>query len=329
MHKHYYLLIIWIINTFKIFMQKTQKKFIICLFSISTILVSAYAMANLYEIPKNGSRLIGQYESYKVKSGDYFNSIAHFYNIGFLALMNANPGIDPLFIPVGSKLQIPIRMILPDVPYQGIVINLPEFRMYYFPKNSNEVYVFAVGIGREGRETPTMQSRIKSKIKNPSWTPNARIRADHLKKQGETLPLVVPPGKDNPLGDYALQLEYGANNYWIHGTNQNFGIGMRVSAGCIRMYPDDIDWLFHQISKNEKVTIINQPIKIATEPNGDNILEVHSPLSTKKNPSPNLNILNSLAELKILEMDNQNKIDHDKLKKALRLHQGIPVNINI
>ena len=242
--------------------------------------------------------------------------------------MDANPGIDPLFPPVGNKLQIPIRMLLPDMPYQGIVINLPEFRMYYFPKDSDEVHVFAVGIGRMGRPTPTMQSRIKSKIKNPSWTPNAKIRADHLKNRGENLPLVVPPGKDNPLGNYALQLEYGANNYWIHGTNQNFGIGMRVSAGCVRMYPDDIAWLFNHISKNEEVKIINQPIKIATEPNGEKILEVHSPLSTKESPSPNLNILNTLAELKILELDKKNKIDHDKLKKALLLHQGIPVNIN-
>ena len=299
---------------------------ILCFFTI-IIMFPAPATPTAYSIPENGSRLIGSHELYKVRPGDYFHSIARFYNIGLIALMESNPGIDPLLPPSGTKLQIPIRMLLPDVPYRGIVINLPEFRLYYFPKGTNKVHVFPVGIGRIGRPTPIMRSRVMSKVEKPSWTPNARIRADHLAKYGKELPLIVPPGEDNPLGDYALQLEFGSNNYWIHGTNQNFGIGMRVSAGCVRMNPADIAWLFEQVTINEEVRIINQPIKIAVEPNGEKMLEVHSPLSTGKEQSEQEYDFNKLDE--IIKFNKQNEIDHNEVKRALLLHLGIPVNVDI
>ncbi len=301
--------------------------FFCCFMTITATLHAASAAATEYSIPENGSRLIGSHEVYTVRPGDYFHSIARFYNIGLIALMESNPEVDPLLPPVGTKLQIPIRMLLPEVPYRGVVINLPEFRLYYFPEGTNTVHVFPVGIGRVGRTTPIMHSRIISKVEKPSWTPTARIRADHLAKYGKELPLTVPPGEDNPFGDYALQLEFGANNYWIHGTNQNFGIGMRVSAGCIRMNPDDIAWLFQQIAINEEVRIINQPIKIAAEPNGDKILEVHSPLSTSKKASQPPSDLSEIDE--IVKFKQQNKLDHEQVKKALLLHRGIPVNVAI
>ena len=295
-----------VLNHYYMLKQKTAINLIPCLFTIISILIPVSTTATMYPIPENGSRLIGSHELYKVRPGDYFHSIARFYNIGLIALMESNPGIDPLLPPLGAKLQIPIRMLLPDVPYRGIVINLPEFRLYYFPKGTNKVHVFPVGIGRIGRSTPVMQSRVMSKVKNPSWIPNARIRADHLAKYGKELPSIVPPGEDNPLGDYALQLEFGQNNYWIHGTNQNFGIGMRVSAGCIRMNPEDIAWLFEQITVDEEVRIINQPIKIATEPNGEKIVEVHSPLS--ENNEQTEYDLNKLD--KIIKFNKQDKIDN-------------------
>ncbi len=317
----------WLNNCFYKLKKSTVSALILCFMAIIPPLLPASAAATAYSIPENGSRLIGSHEVYTVRPGDYFHSIARFYNIGLIALMESNPGIDPLLPPVGTKLQIPIRMLLPDVPYRGIVINLPEFRLYYFPKGSNAVHVFPVGIGRVGRTTPVMHSRVIRKVEKPSWTPTARIRADHLAKYGKELPLTVPPGEDNPFGDYALQLEFGANNYWIHGTNQNFGIGMRVSAGCVRMNPDDIAWLFQQIAINEEVRVINQPIKIAAEPNGEKILEVHSPLSTTKKPSKAQTDLIQVDE--IVKFKKQNKLDHEQVKRALLLHQGIPVNVAI
>lgn len=289
------------------------------------MLTSESTSATAYPIPANGGRLIGSHEFYQIKSGDYFHSIARFYNIGLLALMESNPGIDPLLPPLGTKLQIPLSMLLPDVPHRGIVINLPEFRLYYFAKDTNKVYVFPVGIGRIDRPTPVMHSRIMSKIKDPSWTPNARIKADYLAKYGKELASTIPAGKNNPLGKYALQLEFGHNNYLIHGTNQNFGIGMRVSAGCIRMNPDDIAWLFEQVSRNVEVRIINQPIKVSVEPNGENILEVHAPLSPSRDQTEyDLKKLNMLVK-----SNNRHVIDNKEVKKALLLRYGIAINVDI
>lgn len=288
-------------------------------------LVFSNAEAVSYPIPSDGSRLIGKHELYKVKPGDYFHSVAQFYNIGLIALMEANPSADP-FLPIpGTQLQIPKQMILPDVPYRGIVINLPELRLYYFSEKTNQVHVFPVGIGRIERPTPTMQSKVMSKIKNPNWTPNARFKADYFAKYGKQLPGVIPAGVDNPLGDYALQLAFADNSYLIHGTNKNFGIGLRVSAGCIRMNPEDIAWLFTQVSTNEPVLIIDQPIKATSEPNGENILEVHSPLS--KNNNATEYELEGNDEL--LKFSRQYNIDRLQLKKTLLLQQGLPINVNI
>jgi lipoprotein-anchoring transpeptidase ErfK/SrfK len=303
---------------------KAANNFILCLTIILTVLIPVLANAKVYPIPKNGARLIGFHEIYKVKAGDYFHSIAKFYHIGLIALMESNPDIDPFLPPPGTELKIPNRMLLPDVPYQGIVINLPELRLYYFEKGTNKVHVFPVGIGRMERPTPVMRSRIMSRIKDPTWTPNAKSRASYFEKHGKELPRIVPAGKDNPLGDYALQLEFGHNNYLIHGTNQNFGIGMRISAGCIRMIPQDIAWLFSQVTINDPVRIINQPIKTATEPNGENILEVHSPLTTVKGKKKN----NSKRYADMVKFNNSKTVDIHAVNKTLLLHQGLPVNVN-
>jgi len=292
---------------------------------ISALLLAVPVAANTYPIPKNGARLIGTQELYEVKTGDYFHAIAQSHNIGLIALMDANPGIDPFLPPTGSVLKIPSSMLLPDTPYTGIVINLPELRLYYFEKGSNKVHVFPVGIGRQGRATPVMQTEIKTRIKNPSWTPTEKIRADYVAQYGRELPPVVPAGKDNPLGDYALQLAFGDNSYLIHGTNQNFGVGMRVSAGCIRMNPKDIAWLFEQVAAGVPVRVINQPIKVSTEPNGENILEVHAPLSANEDKRED----NLLWVGDRVKFKNRDKVNNRKVKEALLSPQGIPVNVDI
>jgi lipoprotein-anchoring transpeptidase ErfK/SrfK len=303
---------------------KVTKYLILCLTTILTVLMPIQANAKVYPIPPNGARLIGSQEIYKVKPGDYFHSIAKFYHIGLIALMESNPDIDPFLPPPGIELKIPSRMLLPDALYQGIVINLPELRLYYFEKGTNKVHVFPVGIGRIDRPTPVMRSKIMSRIKDPTWTPNTKSRASYFAKHGKELATIVLAGKDNPLGDYALQLEFGRNNYLIHGTNQNFGIGMRISAGCIRMTPEDIAWLFSQVAINDPVRIINQPIKVSTEPNGENILEVHSPLTTVEGEKKyNLN-----RHTDTVKFNNSKIVDIYAVKKTLLLQQGLPVNVN-
>lgn len=288
-------------------------------------LLPAVAMAVRYEIPEHGSRLIGQVQWHQVIKGDYFDLIAKQYNVGMISLMTANPGIDPFLPPVGHTLTIPSQMLLPKVRRRGIVINLPELRLYYFPPDRHEVHVFPVAIGRVGRETPAMKSKIKARIVNPSWTPSAGIRQEYFEKHRKLLPRLLPPGPDNPLGDYAMQLDFGDGSYLIHGTNKRFGIGMRVSSGCIRLYPEDIAWLFAQTRVGESVYIINQTTKISAEPNGDKMIEVHSPLTEVDGQTAKI-IKMRPAVVKFIGLDS---VDKTRASEALLLQRGIPVNIGM
>ncbi|MDB2386095.1 L,D-transpeptidase family protein [Shewanella sp.] len=281
------------------------------------------SFANVYPIPQDGSRLVGKLQEHIVAKGDYFKTIAQQYNIGILELMESNPGVDPFLPEPGSRLLIPTQMLLPDVPHEGVVINLPELRLYYFPKDREEVHVFPVGIGRIGRETPEMVTRIKSRIPNPSWTPPASIRKEHLEERGEVLPRVVLAGPDNPLGKYAIQLSYGDGSYLIHGTNKDFGIGMRVSAGCIRLNPDDIEWLFNQVRYGDSVRVINQTVKTSLEPNGRALIEVHSPLSDAEGQDSGIIKMNR----SVVKFIGQQGVDYIKANDALLNQNGIPIDI--
>ncbi len=250
------------------------------LFFLLLALMSALPVqARSYPLPPAGSRLIGDLEDYIIQQDEYLELVGKHTQIGFLALLEANPGVDPYLPKPGTRLTLPTQMLLPDVPREGIVINLPELRLYYFPKGKQEVIVLPIGIGDIGRETPEMTTTIIEKTPDPSWVPGPMVRKSWLEQQGITLPAVVPPGPDNPLGKFAMRLGYGKRDYLIHGTNKDFGVGLRVSAGCIRLRPDDIESLFKMVPIGTPVRVINQPVKVAIEPDGRRWLEVHSPLS--------------------------------------------------
>lgn len=244
---------------------------------ISMLLISCSMQATEYQLPLHNSRLIGEQKIHKVMQGDYFQKIAEQYNVGFLALMAANPTVDPFLPEPSSELIIPSSMLLPYIQYEGIVVNLPELRMYYFLPEENKVHVFPVGIGRKGLATPQVTSYISSKRKNPTWRPTKAMRQRYFKEHGKEIAQEIPPGPNNPFGKYALRL--GTSEYLIHGTNQRFGIGMRASSGCIRMFDDDIEWLFENVPLNTKVRIIDQPIKMSYENGQRQLIEIHSPLS--------------------------------------------------
>ncbi|WP_226960818.1 L,D-transpeptidase family protein [Thalassotalea sp. LPB0316] len=232
--------------------------------------------AKPYLLPQVESRLIGQDFHYTVREGDYFQAIAEKFNVGFLALIDANPELDPFLPAVGSKMIIPNKMLLPFVPHEGIVINLPELRLYYFSAESAIVHVFPVGIGKQGLATPKTKSYIGEKRKDPVWRPTKEMQARYLAEHGKPLAKEVPAGPDNPFGKYALRL--GTSEYLIHGSNQRIGIGMRSSSGCIRLFDDDIEWLYNNVPEGTVVRIIDQPIKMSYETTGKHI-EVHRPLS--------------------------------------------------
>lgn len=256
----------------------------------ATFALALPAQANTWPLPPPGSRLVGQNAVHVVEdNGGSLEAIAKKYNVGFLALLQANPGVDPFVPRPGSVLTIPLQTLLPDAPREGIVINLAELRLYYYQPGTNSVTVYPIGIGQLGGDTltPTMVTTISDKRANPTWTPTANIRARY-KANGIDLPAVVPAGPDNPMGHHAIRLAAYGGVYLLHGTNADFGIGMRVSSGCIRLRDGDIETLFRQVKPGTKVNIINTPIKASVEPNGVRLVEVHQPLSEKINDDPQL-----------------------------------------
>ncbi|HEX4501896.1 MAG TPA: L,D-transpeptidase family protein [Scandinavium sp.] len=246
---------------------------------------SQAARAVEYTLPANGSRLVGQNQTYTVQEGDNsLQTIARRFDTAAMIILEANNTIAPVPKP-GTQVIIPLQLLLPDVPREGIVVNLAELRLYYFPPDGNTVQVYPLGIGQLGLETPEMTTRVGQKIPNPTWTPTAGIRQRSLEK-GVTLPPVVPAGPNNPLGRFALRLAYGNGEYLIHGTNAQSSVGLRVSSGCMRMFTDDIKALFAQVRVGTTVRVINQPVKYSIEPNGTRYMEVHRPLTQDETQNP-------------------------------------------
>ena len=218
--------------------------------AVLTLALPRLALAD-YDLP-----YIGENKTYRAKYEDTFVHLARDYNLGFVEMRAANPGIDPWIPGSGKKLTLPMRHILPDAPRKGIVINLADMRLYAFVNGDAEPYSFPIGIGREGLNTPEGSTTVVRKVQGPIWRPTPRMR-----KEKPELPEVVYPGPENPMGTHAMYL--GWSQYAIHGTDKPFGIGRRSSSGCIRMYPEGILKLYDLIPVGTKVTVVNQPIKAA------------------------------------------------------------------
>lgn len=228
-----------------------------------------------FALPARGVDLVGEIGTVTVAEGETLLDIARAHDLGYNEITAANPGVDPWVPPPGSTVTLPTRFLLPSAPRQGIIVNLAEMRLYYYPEPSGGervVMTFPIGIGQEGWGTPLGVTAVVGKIKDPSWTVPDSIRAEH-ERNGDTLPGVVPPGPDNPLGAYAMRL--GLTSYLIHGTNKPYGIGRRASHGCIRLYPEDIEALFQHVTVSTPVWIIDQPYKLGRDRAGL-LLEAHA-----------------------------------------------------
>ncbi|EMO7187499.1 L,D-transpeptidase [Pluralibacter gergoviae] len=249
--------------------------------SLFAALVSVNALAVSYPLPPEGSRLVGsvQHITVPVDNKKPLEEFAAQYGQGLSNMLEANPGVDVYLPRGGSTLTIPQQLILPDTPRQGVVVNVAEMRLYYYPPGGATVEVLPIGIGQAGRETPrNWVTSVQRKQDGPTWTPTANTRREYA-KEGKTLPAFVPAGPDNPMGLYAI---YIGRLYAIHGTNANFGIGLRVSQGCIRLRDADIKYLFDNVPVGTRVQIIDQPVKYTAEPDGSRWLEVHEPLSRNR-----------------------------------------------
>lgn len=282
------------------------------------------AHAAEYSLPANGSRLIGQNQTYTVQASDKnLQAIARHFDTAAMLILEANNTIAPVPAP-GTTVTIPTQMLLPDTPREGIVVNLAELRLYFYPPGKNSVQVYPIGIGQQGLETPVSVTRISQKIPNPTWTPTAGIRARSLER-GVELPKVVPAGPNNPLGRFAMRLGIGNGEYLIHGTNAQDSVGLRVSSGCIRMNAPDIEALFAQVAAGTRVAIINEPVKYAVELDGKHYIEVHRPLAqTVEQDTQTQPIVFSPALGAMIE---QSGGDHSMIEKALSRRAGYPVVI--
>jgi len=211
-----------------------------------------------YDLPayEDGAvKVIGEVQRHIVAPEDTLMDIARAYGLGYVELRAANPGIDAWAPVPGTALQLPGRRLLPRAAQEGIVVNLGEMRLYYFTEDG-AIETYPIGIGREGLQTPLGKTEIVRKLVRPSWYPTPRMR-----EENPGLPERVRPGASNPLGEYALYLGWPA--FLIHGTNRPWGIGRRVSSGCIRMYPEDVKTLYPAVEIGTRVTVVDQPVKLA------------------------------------------------------------------
>jgi L,D-transpeptidase ErfK/SrfK len=250
----------------------------------------------------------------KSRHKDTLLDIGRQNQLGYQDMNQANPKVDMWVPGDGSDVLIPAFYVLPDAPRAGLVLNRPEMRLYYFPPDKpNEVQSYPISIGREGWSTPLGSFTVTSKVKDPTWTPPASIRAEHA-AEGDILPAVVPAGPDNPLGPYAIRLSIPG--YLIHGTDKPWGLGMQVSHGCIRMNNEGITELFPQVSTGTPVNIVDQPYKLGWL--GDDLyLEVHVDKGEKRQ-SPRSVIPESVANAQGLEMDWQ------AVERAVTENTGLP-----
>ncbi|WP_343436922.1 L,D-transpeptidase LdtE [Enterobacter roggenkampii] len=299
---------------------------LITLLLLSSLGALHSARALDYPLPPAGSRLIGQNQTYTIQEGDNkLQTIARRFNTAAQVLLETNNTIAPVNPAPGTVITIPSQMLLPDTPREGIVVNLAELRLYYFPPGQNIVQVYPLGIGQLGLETPVTTTRVSQKIPNPTWTPTPGIRARSL-EQGIKLPPVVPAGPNNPLGRFALRLGVGNGEYLIHGTSAPDSVGLRVSSGCMRMNAPDIKALFEQVRVGTRVQIINEPVKFSVEPDGKRYIEVHRPLAQVEGENPQVSPITHSADFAAFV--SQAGSDKALIDKALSRRAGIPVIVS-
>ena len=268
-----------------------------------------------------GDDVIGQLAFISLEKGDTLPDVARHFSLGINAVSAANPGVDVWVPKAGERIMLPMSFILPDAPRKGIVINLAVMRIFQYigDGESLSVFTYPVGVGTEERPSPTGQMYVDRKAIRPTWHVPASIAADHRKK-GDILPAAVPPGPDNPLGEYALYLS--KSGYLVHGTNKPASIGLRATNGCIRLYPEDVKKLFERTPVKTPVTMVNQPYLLGRH-NGVIYMEVHAPLEGMDAD----NFDSIYKKLRDIEKESGRTADWSKVKKVLAEARGIPVPI--
>lgn len=281
---------------------------------------------NRFVLTSAEQSVIGQPQVVFTRATDTFSDLARTYGLGYDEIVAANPGVDPWLPGEQTAVLLPTQYVLPNRPQRGVILNIATKRIFYFPATiageQRYVLTYPIGIGRVGWETPLGDTTVVSKATDPRWWVPASVRREHA-EMGDPLPAVVPPGPANPLGRYVLKL--GMPGYLIHGTNQPYGVGMRVSHGCVRLYPENIETLYALVKIGESVTILNEPYQMGRQ-NGVIFFEAHKPLED--------DAVSAAARLARL-LDSQVDAAGQPLNVHLRQHvmslaqntHGVPVSV--
>ena len=290
-------------------------------------LYAADVAAIRYQLSSEGDDLIGEFQLETASRSETLLDMARRYDVGQEEIRLANPEIDRWLPDEGAPVTIPSRYVLPDARRSGLVLNLPEMRIYHFAKTTDgapvTVDTYPVSVGRMDWKTPLGETRIIRKQRNPSWHPPESVKLEAA-AEGDSVPDVVPPGPDNPLGAYALRL--GLPGYLIHGTNKPYGVGMRVTHGCVRLLPEDIEELFGRVKVGAPVQILNQPVKTGWQ-DGVLHIEVHPPLD--EDATAREDLLRFALERVYAELEKRPAVlDAEALRQAVADAHGVPVAIS-
>ncbi|TVP49040.1 MAG: hypothetical protein EA345_07720 [Halomonas sp.] len=306
------------------------KKLLVGSFALSAWLLSSTAAAENdewpkghYPLPEEGN-IVGENYTVTANADDTLVDIAREHNVGYDEIRFANPDVS-IWVPgEGTEVLIPARHILPDEERTGLVINVAELRLYYYPEvaagETPRVETYPIGIGRDGYNTPLGITKTTMRLQDPAWYPPRSIR-EEAAERGDPAPAVVPPGPDNPLGRHAILLDIPG--YLIHGTNQPDGIGMRASRGCIRMYPEDIESIFGRIPDGTQVNIIEEPIKLGFDEQGTPNVQSFSPLSEQEDGMATL--LELIALIEQNESASSRVVDYEQVRETLERANGLVV----
>jgi L,D-transpeptidase ErfK/SrfK len=281
---------------------------------------------NAFSLMSDAQSVIGEPQIVLTGPDDTFSDLARTYGLGYDDLVDANPGVDPWRPGEGTAVLLPTQYVLPKAPRQGVILNIASKRLFYYPKppegEQQQVLTYPIGIGRVGWETPLGETRVIAKAKDPTWWVPATVRREHA-EMGDPLPSVVPAGPDNPLGSRVLKLDMPG--YLIHGTNQPYGVGMRVSHGCVRLYPENIETLYSLVDIGEQVAIINEPYQMGQK-DGVLYFEAHAALE-----DDTVSAQDRLATLLDAEVGADGQVLNDHLKSYIEslaeISSGVPVSI--
>lgn len=285
------------------------------------------ALATVIAYPlQTGDTIIGNLETVHANGEERPVDVARRRGLGHAELTLINPSLDVWLPGNRDEIVLPMEFVLPNAPHKGIVLNIPEMRLYYYRTDkatgASEVITYPVGIGREGVGTPHALTRVASKAKDPVWIPPESIRAEHA-AAGDPLPARVGPGPDNPMGTHALRL--GLPMYAIHGTNKPWGVGMRVSHGCIRLYNEHIAQLFELVPVGTPVNIVNQPYKVGVRDRRI-YLEAHPSLDEDQEHF-NDNMTSVVKALVAMTEEGGYQVDWELARQIIQQARGIPVEI--